>query len=44
MKPTLLQHPDFNKEFCMTTDASKQACVAVLAQDYNNTFTKGESN
>jgi len=37
MKPTLLQYPDFNKEFCITTDASKQACGAVLTQDYNNT-------
>jgi len=54
MKPTLLQYPDFNKEFCITTDASKQACGAVLTHDYNNTqlpvayasrsFTKGESN
>jgi len=55
MKPTLLQYPDFNKEFCITTDASKQACGgAVLTQDYNNTqlpvayasrsFTKGERN
>jgi len=52
MKPTLLQYPDFNKEFCITTDASKQACGAVLTHDYNNTqlpvayasrsFTKGE--
>jgi len=30
MKPTLLQYPDFNKEFCITTDASKQAGGAVL--------------
>jgi len=54
MKPTLLQYPDFNKEFGITTDASNQACEAVLTQDYNNTqlpvayasrsFTKGESS
>jgi len=34
MKPTLLQYPDFNKEFCITTDERKQACGAVLTQDY----------
>jgi len=46
MKPTLLQYSDFNKKFCITTDASKQACGAVLTQDYNasRSFTKGESN
>jgi len=44
MKPTLLQYSDFNKKFCITTDASKQACGAVLTQDYNasRSFTKGE--
>jgi len=30
MKPTLLQYTDFNKEFCITTDESKQACEAAL--------------
>jgi len=54
MKPTLLQYPDFSKQFCITTDASKQACGAVLSQDHNGqqlpvayasrSFTKGESN
>lgn len=54
MKPTLLQYPDFGKEFCITTDASKQACGAVLTQDHNGQqlpvayasrmFTQGESN
>jgi len=47
-------NPDFNKEFCITTDASKQACGAVLTQSHDGvdlpvayasrTFTKGESN
>lgn len=32
IKPTLLQYPDFSKEFCITTDASKVACGAVLTQ------------
>jgi len=54
MKPTLLEYPYLNKEFCITRDARKQECGAVLTQDYNNTqlpvayssrsFTKGESN
>lgn len=54
MKPTLLQYPDFEKEFCITTDASKHACGAVLSQEYDGkqlpvafaskSFTKGESN
>lgn len=54
VQPTLLKYPDFNKEFCITTDASKQACGAVLTQSYDGidlpvayasrTFTKGESN
>jgi len=54
IKPTLLQYAYINKEFWRTTDASKQACGAVLTQDYNNTqlpvvcasisFTKGGSN
>jgi len=54
MEPTLLQYPDFNKEFCIITDASKQACGAVLTQNHDGlqlpiayasrSFTKGESN
>lgn len=54
MQPTLLQYPDFGKQFCITTDASKHACGAVLSQEYDGkqlpvafaskTFTKGESN
>ena len=54
IKPTLLQYPDFTKEFCIITDASKQACGAVLTQAHNGAqlpvayasraFTKGESN
>jgi len=26
MEPTLFQYPDFSKEFCIITDASKQSC------------------
>jgi len=54
IQPTLLQYPDFSKEFCIITDASKQACGAVLTQTYDEiqlpvayasrSFTKGESN
>ena len=33
MHPTLLQYPDFRKEFCIITDASNQACGAVLTQN-----------
>ena len=50
----MLQYPDFTKEFCITTDASKLACWAVLTQEYkvrqlplayaSRTFTKVESN
>jgi len=28
MEPTLLQYPDLSKEYCIITDASKQACEA----------------
>ena len=54
MSPQILQYPDFNKEFCITTDASKKACGAVLCQEHDGiylpvsyaskSFTKGESN
>ena len=54
MSPTLLQYPDFSKEFCITTDASKKACGAVLTQEHDGrqlpvayaskVFTQGESN
>jgi len=54
MEPTLLQYPDFLKEFGIKTDASKQACGAVLTQNHNGlqlpiayasrSFTKAESN
>ena len=46
--------PDFTKEFCITADASKHACGAVLTQEHQSkqlpiayaskTFTKGENN
>jgi len=29
IEPTLLQYPDFGKEFCIITEASKQAFGAV---------------
>ena len=54
MSPMLLQYPDFIEEFCITTDANKHACGAVLTQDHqgkqlpiaypSKTFTKDESN
>lgn len=54
MNPPILQYPDFEKQFCVTTDASKIACGAILSQDYNGiqlpiafasrSFTKGEQN
>lgn len=54
MNPPILQYPDFDKQFCVTTDASKMACGAILSQDHNGTqlpiafasrsFTKGEQN
>ena len=52
--PKILQYPDFNKKFCITTDASKYACGAILSQERDGiqmpiayaskAFTKGESN
>jgi len=54
IEPTLLQYPDFSKEFYIITVASKKACGAVLTQNKNGlqlpvayasrSFTKGESN
>jgi len=54
LTPKILKYPNFDKEFCITCDASKLACGAVLSQNYNGThfpiafasrsFTKGESN
>lgn len=54
LSPRILQYPDFSKEFFITTDASKNACGAVLSQEKDGiqlpisyasrTFTKGESN
>lgn len=54
LTPTILQYPDFTKEFTLTTDASDYACGAVLSQNYNGvelpiaftsrSFTKGEAN
>lgn len=52
--PPILQYPNFKKTFCITTDASKIACGAVLSQEYDGKqlpvayasrgFTKGEQN
>lgn len=54
LSPKILQYPDFEKKFCISTDASKYACGAVLSQEYggvqlpvayaSRAFTKGESN
>lgn len=54
LSPRILKFPNFKKDFILTTDASKVACGAVLAQAYDDielpisfasrTFTKGESN
>lgn len=54
ISPQILQFPDFKKEFILTTDASKTACGAVLAQQHGDfelpiafaskAFTRGESN
>ncbi|KAH8284300.1 hypothetical protein KR044_010216, partial [Drosophila immigrans] len=35
INPNLLQYPDFSKEFCIITDASKEACGGVLTQNKN---------
>lgn len=54
LSPNILQFPDYTKDFIITTDASKVACGAVLAQRFGDfelpiafaskAFTKGESN
>jgi len=54
VNPNLLQYPNFSKEFCVITDARKQACGAVLTQFKNGlqlpvayasrAFTKGENS
>lgn len=54
ISPKILQYPDFNKPFILTTDASNRACAAVLSQNFDEgempicfasrSFTKGESN
>lgn len=54
ISPQILQYPDFTKQFIVTTDASKDACGAVLSQIFDGqelpiayasrTFTKGESH
>lgn len=54
MSPTILQHPDFSKEFIISTDASNEACGAILSQNFDGkelpiayaskTFTPGEKN
>jgi hypothetical protein len=52
--PPILQYPNFEKQFIITTDASKIGCGAVLSQlhddidlpisYFSKTFSKGESN
>lgn len=54
LHPTILQYPDFSKAFILTTDASKEACGAILSQKFGDndlpiayaskSFTKGEIN
>lgn len=54
LSPTILQYPDFSKEFVITVDASNYACGAVLSQNFDNkdlpiayisrTFEKREKN
>ena len=54
LSPTVLQYPDFAKEFILTVDASKIAAGAVLSQQFEDqdlpisfaskTFTRGEIN
>lgn len=54
ISPQVLQYPDYTKQFILTTDASKQACGAILSQKHNSielpipyasrSFTRGEAN
>ena len=54
LKPPILKYPDFTKQFCITTDASKDAIGAILSQEYNGmqlpiayasrSLTRGEQN
>lgn len=54
ISPTLLQYPDFSKQFIITVDASKYGIGAILSQSQNDedlpiayaskSFTKGEAN
>lgn len=54
ISPRILQYPDYDRTFILTTDASDFACGAVLSQKYGNddlpvcfasrAFTKGEAN
>lgn len=54
LSPRILQYPVFDKNFYITTDASKIACGAILSQEKDGmqfpiayasrAFTKGESN
>lgn len=54
IRPPILQYPCFDKQFIITTDASKLACDAVLSQEHGGMelpiayaskgFTKGEIN
>lgn len=38
MSPSILQYPDFEKEFVLFTDASIVACGAVLTQKYGDVY------
>jgi RNase H-like domain found in reverse transcriptase/Reverse transcriptase (RNA-dependent DNA polymerase)/Retroviral aspartyl protease len=54
IQPPILQYPDFQKEFKLTTDASDIACGAILSQEVDGkdlpiayaskAFNKGEKN
>lgn len=54
MSPPILQYPDFKQQFTISTDASENACGAILSQTIDGTelpiafasktFTKGEKN
>lgn len=38
ISPKIVQYPDFRKEFCITTDASKYACGAVLSSTADSNY------